>query len=159
MGRDVRFELVTSVGFLPSPVPPPLTTFTRAYTFDVNDVLTDAGGGADLLGLGFDVVAFGTDPEDYDTKNPFTITLTDFWVLFDTTATYGTIDGTGTLQFVVNGVNQTQLEVDYDVGSSLVHVTGSLTLTDGDLVLLQSVFGTATECPILEAAIRYTRTE
>lgn len=135
------------------------TTFTRAYSFEVNDVLDNSGGGDDLLGIGLTITFQGPLAFDYDTKIPSTITLTDIWVLFDDTATYGTIDGTGTLQFVVNGVNTTSLEVAYDVGSALVHVTGSLVLTADDLVYMQSVFGTATQCPILEIGIAYTRTE
>ena len=137
----------------------PTTTYTRFFTFDVSDAFDNGGGGDDFAGLAFDFLFQGTEIEDYDTAVPMAITITDLWLLFDDTSTFGDIDGTGTIQFIINGVNQVTMEADYDIGTGLVHATGSLPIASGDLVLLQSVFGTATECPVLQGAIAYTRTE
>lgn len=137
--------------------PPPQTTYVRAYTWDINDVLDPDNP---RMGLGFDVLFQGDFETDYDTKIPATITVTDFWLLVDTTGTYGVIDGSSVLAWVVNGVEVGTLQVSIDVDAELEHATGALTFTSDDTVSLVASFGEgATQLPLLTAGIRYTRTE
>lgn len=139
-----------------TPQPIPTVSFTRIYTWDINDVLDTINS---RMGLGFDVLFVGSASTDYDTSMPLSVVVTDFYLRIDDTATYGTLNGDVTLKWVVNGTTVSTLQMVCMAGDTLKHVSGSLTLDQNDLVELIAVFGTATELPMLEATLKLTVTE